>query len=131
MSVVVIWFCCSSWLAFLVLAYLINLIHHVLVHWVICFGSYLFFHTPFFLEKYLNFCGFLSVPHFVDNYAKIKDEALSPIAHYRASFLGYDFASNDYDFELPRFLFLFYLLNTFIWANLFNICSINFSLLKA
>ena len=35
--------------------------------WRLSFRSY----TNFFFEKYLNFCCFLSVPHLVDNYAKI------------------------------------------------------------
>ena len=36
--------------------------------------SFIHQHTPFFFEKYLNFWGFLSVPHLVDNYAEIVDE---------------------------------------------------------
>ena len=47
--------------------------HHFLTQWVICFGGYLFVHTPIF-SKYLNFCVFLSGPHLLDNYAKIVDE---------------------------------------------------------
>ena len=59
MFVVVVWFCRSSSLAFLISAYLINLMHHFLLHWIICFGGYLFVHTPvFFFEKYLNFLCF-------------------------------------------------------------------------
>ena len=56
MFVVVAWFCCSSWLAFLLLAYLMNLMHHLLLHRVICFGDSLFVHTPIvFFEKKLGF----------------------------------------------------------------------------
>ena len=53
MFVVVVWFCRSSSLAFLISAYLINLMHRFLLHWVICFGGYLFVHTPvsFFLKN--------------------------------------------------------------------------------
>ena len=81
MFVVVVWFCCSSWLAFLILTYYSNLMHQFLLHWVICFGGYHIVHTEFF-EKDLgflwdsqknNFWVFLSVPHLVDNYAKIVD----------------------------------------------------------
>ena len=57
--VVVVRFCRSSLLAFLILAYLNNLMHHFLLHWVICFGDFLFVHTPFFFLKYLNFWVFL------------------------------------------------------------------------
>ena len=76
MIVVVVWFCRSSSLAFLISSYLIILIlmHHFLLHWVICLGGYLFVHLPVFFEKHLTFCVFLSVPHLVDNYAKIVDE---------------------------------------------------------
>ena len=54
--VVVVWFCCSSWLAFLILTYYSNLMHQFLLHWVICFGGYLIVHTEFF-EKDLDFFG--------------------------------------------------------------------------
>ena len=78
--VVVVWFCCSSWLALLILTYYSNLMHQFSLHWGICFGGYLIVHTEFF-EKDLDFLGFaknifwvfLSVPHLVDNYAKIVD----------------------------------------------------------
>ena len=73
MFFVAVWFCCLSWLAFLILAHIINLMHIIFLHWVICFGGYLFVHTLFF-KKYSNFWPFLSVPHLVDNYAKIVDE---------------------------------------------------------
>ena len=56
------WFCCSSWLAFLIMADLINLIWHFLLHWSVCFGGDLFVHTPIFLKKTLSFgvlCLFL------------------------------------------------------------------------
>ena len=72
--VVDVWFCRLSSLAFLILAYLINLLHHFLLHWFICFVGYIFVHTPVFLKDTWNFCVFLSVPHFVENYAKIVDE---------------------------------------------------------
>ena len=74
--VVVVWFCCSSWLAFLMMAGLINLMRHFLFHWVVCFGGDLFVHTAIFFEKILDFIfgGFLSVPHLVDNYAKNLNE---------------------------------------------------------
>ena len=55
---VVVWFCRSSSFAFLISAYLINLMHHFLLHWVICFGVYLFVHTPVFFENYLIFLCF-------------------------------------------------------------------------
>ena len=79
--VVIVWFCCSYWLAFLILAYHSNLMHQFLLHWVSCFGGYLIVHTQFFWKllgffgfpKY-NFWVFLSVPHLVANYAKIVDE---------------------------------------------------------
>ena len=78
--VVVVWFCFSSWLAVLILTYYSNLMHQFLLHWVICFGGYLIVHTEFFEKDGLflwfaknNFWVFLSVPHLVDNYAKIVD----------------------------------------------------------
>ena len=76
MFVVFVRFCHSSSLAFLISAYLINLMHHFLLHWVICFGGYLFVHTSFFffLKNTWIFCVFLAVHHLVDNYAKIVDE---------------------------------------------------------
>ena len=46
--VVVVWFCCSSWLAFLTLACHNNLMLQFLLHWVICFGGYLIVHSQFF-----------------------------------------------------------------------------------
>ena len=46
--VVVVWYCCCSWLFFLILAYVINLMHHFLLHWVICFGGYLFVRKTIF-----------------------------------------------------------------------------------
>ena len=59
MFVVNVWFCCSSWLSLLILAYLKNLMHpFFLLHRVICFGGYLFVHKPNFFEKYMNFCCF-------------------------------------------------------------------------
>ena len=54
--VVVVWFCCSFWPAFLILTYYSNLMHQFLLHWVICFGGYLIVHTEFF-EKDLGFFG--------------------------------------------------------------------------
>ena len=72
--VVVVWFCRSSSLAFLISAYLINFINHFLLHWVVCFGGYLSVHTKVFLKNTWIFCVFLSVPHLVDNYAKIVAE---------------------------------------------------------
>ena len=71
--------CCCLILPFVFARFLniglsINLMHHFLLHWIICFGGYLFFHTPVFFEKYLTFCVFPSVPHLVDNYAKTVDE---------------------------------------------------------
>ena len=54
--VVLVWFCCSSWLAFLILTYYSNLMHQFLLHWVICCGGYLIVHTEFF-EKDLDFFG--------------------------------------------------------------------------
>ena len=72
--VVVVWFCRSSSLAFLISAYLINLMHHFLLHWVICFVDYFLFIHHFFLKNTWIFCVFLSIPHLVDNYAKIVDE---------------------------------------------------------
>ena len=75
MSIVVVWFCHSSSLAFLISAYLINVMHQFLLQWVIFFGGCLFVHTPvFFLKNTWIFCVFASVPHLVDNYAKIVDE---------------------------------------------------------
>ena len=74
MFVVVVWFCRSCSLAFLISAYLINLMHLFLLHWVICFGGYLFVHTPVFFNNTWIFCVFLSVPHLVDKYTKIVDE---------------------------------------------------------
>ena len=74
MFVVVVWFCRSSSLAFFISTYLINLMHHFLLHWVLCFGGYLFVYRPVFLKNTSIFIIFLSVPHLVDNYAKILDE---------------------------------------------------------
>ena len=47
--------------------------------WRLSFCSY----TIFFLEKYSNFWGFLSVPHLVDNYAKIVDERGRSVPYVR------------------------------------------------
>ena len=74
MFVVVVWFCRLSSLAFLISTYLINLMHHFLLLsyllWRLSFRSY----TSFFLKNTWIFCVFPSVPHLVDNYAKIVDE---------------------------------------------------------
>ena len=73
---------------FLNTAHLINLTHPFLLHWVICFGGYLFVQTPVFVNNTWIFCVFPSVPYLVDNYAKIVDEGvgtLFAIAHYRAA----------------------------------------------
>ena len=56
--VVVVLFCCSFWLTFLISAYHINLKLQFLVHWVICFGSYLIVHTQFVWKILGLFCVF-------------------------------------------------------------------------
>ena len=66
-------FWCSFWLAFLLMADLINLMRHFLLCWVVCFGGFVFVHAPI-LKNTSIFGGFLSVPHLVDNYSKIVDE---------------------------------------------------------
>ena len=48
---IVVWFCCSSWLAFPIMAELIKLMRLFLFHWVICFGGALFVHKHFFFWK--------------------------------------------------------------------------------
>ena len=58
MIVVVVWFCRSSSLTFLISAYLIILMHQFLLHWVFCFGGCLFVHTPVFFWKLLEFFVF-------------------------------------------------------------------------
>ena len=58
MFAVVVWFFWLSWLTCLIIAYLINLRHHFLLHWVICFGGYLFANT-FFWKKNQFFFIFL------------------------------------------------------------------------
>ena len=62
----------SSWLAFLIMADPIYLMWHFVLQWVICVEDDLFVQIHFFLIS--NFRGFLSVPHFVDIYAKNMDE---------------------------------------------------------
>ena len=57
MFVDVVWFCCSSWLASWIMTDLINLMRHFLLHWVICFGGYLFGHTSFLFWKILQVLG--------------------------------------------------------------------------
>ena len=52
--------CClilSSRLAFLVMADLVNLIRHFLLHWSICVAGNIFVHTPIFWKKYLYILG--------------------------------------------------------------------------
>ena len=57
--------------------------HHFFYSVVICFGGHFLAHTLFFSKSFFgffmgilknNFWVFLSVPHLVDNYAKIVDE---------------------------------------------------------
>ena len=110
MFVVVFWFSCSSWLPFLILAYLINLMHHSLLHWDICFEGYLFIHTPTFLENQLNFWVFLPVPRSVDNDAKIVDER------------GRNFM---FDSTLPILLVIIYISNLIYFLN-YNILRFGF-----
>ena len=38
--------------------------HHFLLNWVICFGGYLFVHTPIFFWKILEFLGFSNCSSF-------------------------------------------------------------------
>ena len=77
--VVVVLFCCSSWLAFLILAYRINLMHHFYATELFALEA-IFQFMHIFFEKYLLgvflgfFWVFVSVPHLVDSYAKIVDE---------------------------------------------------------
>ena len=72
--VIVVWFCCSSWLAFLVMANLINLMLHFLTS--LCYQRWRLFFINISVWKILDwiFGGFLSVPHLVDIYAKNVDE---------------------------------------------------------
>ena len=75
-------FCCCCFCCLILLFVLTHFLNNdrshqfiasCLLYWIICFRGYLFVHTPFF-GNYLNFWGFLSVPHLVDNYAEIEDE---------------------------------------------------------
>ena len=58
MFVVVVWFCSSSSLAFLISAYLINLMHLFSLHWVFGLEAIFLLIHQFFFEKYLNFLCF-------------------------------------------------------------------------
>ena len=83
--VVVVWFCRSSSLAFLISAYLINLMHHFLLHWVIC---YLFVHTPNFLKNtwiFVFFYLFLIWKTIMPKLWMSGVATLCAIAHYQAS----------------------------------------------
>ena len=83
--VVVVWFCCSTWLAFLILAYHSNQLHQffcsselfameaILSFIHNFFWKLLVLFWVFWDSQKNNFCVFLSVPHLVDNYAKIVD----------------------------------------------------------
>ena len=75
-AVVVVCFWRSSWLAFLILTYYINLMHQFLTPlsyllWRLSYRSYRIFWKRLFPKN--NFWVFLSVPHLLDNYAKIVD----------------------------------------------------------
>ena len=75
MFIVVVWFCCSPWLAFLILADLINLsIAAILNPLIYLRWRRSFCLDTFFLQNTWAFGGFLFVPHLVDNYAKNVDE---------------------------------------------------------
>ena len=90
MFAVVVWFCRSSSLAFLISAYLINLIYRFLLHWVICFGGYLFVHTPIFLKNTWIFMFFYLFHIWLTIMPKLWMSGvgtLCAIAHYRASLL--------------------------------------------
>ena len=56
------------------MAYLINLMHHFLLHLLFALEAIFSFIHQFFFKKKVDFLGFLTVPHLVDNYAKIVDE---------------------------------------------------------
>ena len=82
--VLVVWFCYSSWLLFLISAYHSNLKIQFLFQWVLLFGGYFIVHTQFFWKilgllwvfwdsQKIIFGFFLSFPHLEDNYAKIGD----------------------------------------------------------
>ena len=75
-AVVVVCFWRSSWLAFLILTYYIKLMHQFLTPlsyllWRLSYRSYRIFWKRLFAKN--NFWVFLSVPHLLDNYAKIVD----------------------------------------------------------
>ena len=70
MFVVVVWFCRSSSLAFLISAYLINLMHHFFPAELFALEAIFSFIHQFFW----NTPVFLSVTHLVDSYSKIVDE---------------------------------------------------------
>ena len=75
-AVVVVCFWRSSWLAFLILTYYIKLMHQFLTPlsyllWRLSYRSYKIFWKRLFAKN--NFWVFLSVPHLLDNYAKIVD----------------------------------------------------------
>ena len=90
---VVAWFCCSSWLAFLLLAYLMNLMHYLLLHWVICFGGCLFVHTPIVFLKNTWVFGifylFLIWQKIMPKLWMSGVGTLCAIAHYRVSLFSY------------------------------------------
>ena len=100
MFVDVAWLRCSSWVSFLKMANLINIVQLFLLHWFICFGGDLLFIHQLFLKNTWILGGFLSVPHLVDNYAKIVDEwgrnvmcdrilpSLFVVVLFKNSFLG-------------------------------------------
>ena len=70
--VIVVWFCCSSRLAFLIKNDLIILMRHFCYSNELFTSAAIFVHTHFF-EKCLNFWGCLSVPHLIDIYARNLD----------------------------------------------------------
>ena len=89
MFVAVVWFCCFSWLDFLLFAFLICLMHHFLFHWVICLGGYLFVQTPIFFWKktciFRVFCVFFICYTIMPKLWMSGVRTLCAIANYRAS----------------------------------------------
>ena len=64
--VIIVWFCCLSWIVFLIMTDFINLMRHFSLHWVFCVGDDVFVDAHFVLRN--------TLPHLVDNYTKNMDE---------------------------------------------------------
>ena len=99
--VIVVWFCCSSRLAFLIMADLINLMRNFLLHWVICHACDFFVHTHFLLKN--------TVPHLVDM-PKIWMSGVGTLcadAHYQASLSNFKIRSSSKTWRGSKILLVF------------------------